>query len=241
MADEERLLKEVHRAIGSDPRVDLEHIRTTIEDDGTLVLDGEVPNVAMKRLALRGAASVAELRGIVDRLRVAPAERMGDGAVRDHVAHALMNDDGLFAYEIRTRSGGRADTVRGTPANGGGIIEVAVEDGVVTLNGRVSGLESKRVAGVLAWWVPGSRDVINGLAVEPPEEDSDDALANAVRDVLERDHAVDAAHVHAGAHDGVVTLAGVLPGEEQRHMAEFDAWYVFGVDDVANEIEVHPY
>ncbi len=31
-------------------------------------------------------------------------------------------------------------------------------------------------AGVLAWWVPGSRDVVNGIAVELPEEDSVNAI-----------------------------------------------------------------
>ncbi len=106
----------------------------------------------------------------------------------------------------------------------------------MTLDGWVGGLEAKRLAGVLAWWVPGSRDVINGLGVEPTEADSDDAVKNAVSDVLERDHTVDEAHIHVGAERGVVTLAGILPSEEQREAAEFDAWYVFGIDDVVNRI-----
>ncbi len=38
-----------------------------------------------------------------------------------------------------------------------------------------------------------------------------------------------------------MTLAGILPDEARREMAEFDAWYVFGVDDVVNDIEAHPY
>ena len=38
------------------------------------------------------------------------------------------------------------------------------------LNGRMPGLASKRLAGVLAWWVPGARDVVNGIAVEPPRK-----------------------------------------------------------------------
>ena len=38
----------------------------------------------------------------------------------------------------------------------------------------------------------------------------------------------------------MVTLAGLLPNEAERHMAECDAWYVFGVDKVINNIEVRP-
>ena len=53
-------------------------------------------------------------------------------------------------------------------------VEAAVRDGVVTLNGRVQSLSHKRLAGVLAWWVPGTRNVVNGLDVQPPEEDTDD-------------------------------------------------------------------
>jgi osmotically-inducible protein OsmY len=37
-----------------------------------------------------------------------------------------------------------------------------------------------------------------------------------------------------------VTLTGLVRSENERHMAEFDAWCVFGVDRVENEIEVHP-
>jgi osmotically-inducible protein OsmY len=36
-------------------------------------------------------------------------------------------------------------------------------------------------------------------------------------------------------------LFGYVPTGTEREMAEFDAWYVFGVDEVINEIEVHPY
>lgn len=70
-----------------------------------------------------------------------------------------------------------------------------------------------RLAGVLAWWVPGSRDVVNGLGVEPPEEDNDDEVSDAVR---------------------------LVPAVGEREMAKFDAWYVFGVDKIVNRIDVRP-
>ena len=119
-----------------------------------------------------------------------------------------------------------------------GEIDVEVADGVVTLNGSLRGLDDKRLAGVLAWWVPGSRDVINGIAVEPPEDDSDAAIVEAVRLALEKDRLVDAGQVRVAAQDAVVTLRGYLREEHERHMAESDAWFVFGVDDVVNEIEL---
>jgi osmotically-inducible protein OsmY len=41
-----------------------------------------------------------------------------------------------------------------------------------------------------------------------------------------------------GTNDSVVTLTGLVPKESEREMAEYDAWYVFGVDKVVNKILV---
>ncbi len=101
-------------------------------------------------------------------------------------------------------------------------------------------LTHKRLAGVLAWWVPGSRDVVDGLGVEPPEQDHDGEVTDAVRMVLEKDPLVDAARVRVSATNYVVTLEGLVPSESEREMAELDAWYVLGVDKVVNRIEVRP-
>jgi hypothetical protein len=76
-------LEVTRKALLSEARIDVAHhpIRLTLSD-GDLVIEGEVADIAAKKLALERAAAVAEVRGI-DRLRVAPAERMGDGAIRD--------------------------------------------------------------------------------------------------------------------------------------------------------------
>jgi osmotically-inducible protein OsmY len=39
---------------------------------------------------------------------------------------------------------------------------------------------------------------------------------------------------------GRVTIAGTVHTDVERQLAERDAWYVLGVDDVVNEIKVHP-
>jgi len=77
--------------------------------------------------------------------------------------------------------------------------------------------------------------------VEPPEEDNFDLIAEGVRLALEKDPFIEAGQIRVGVRDTVVTLAGILPSEAQRHMAECDAWYVFGVDKVVNNIEVEGY
>jgi osmotically-inducible protein OsmY len=94
------------------------------------------------------------------------------------------------------------------------------------------------LAGVLAWWVPGSRDVVNGLEEAPPEEDNDDEVTDAVRLVLEKDPFVNADQIRISTQNYVVTLEGLVLNKEVKEMAEFDAWYVFGVDKVVNKLIV---
>ena len=99
-------------------------------------------------------------------------------------------------------------------------------------------LSHKRLTGALAWWTPGCRDVINGLEVVPPEEDSDGEVVDAVRLVLEKDPLVHAEQIRVSAQDYVVTLEGLVGTTDERKMAELDAWYVFAVNKVINRLEV---
>lgn len=207
--------------------------------EGTLEIEGEVDGVATKKRALRAAASVPGVEAVVDRLRVRPAEPMGDRAIRDHVVRAFLAEPAFAELALFERHGDRLDPIRASPIDVRGQLEIAVADGVVTLDGAVPGLDHKRLAGLLAWWVPGVRDVVNGIAVDPPEEDQDGAIADACRIALEKDPFIDASQVRVTVRDRRVTLTGVVPSEDQRRMAEADIWALFGVDEVDNRILVH--
>jgi len=239
MADNRDLELTVRAALRSEPRLDLHRYPISIDVDGdTVTLEGEVANVAAKKLALERAAARPGVAGIVDRLRVVPAQSMRDHAVRDHIRDALVQEPAFADCAITLIDGDRREEAH-RPDGAAGYVEVSVEDGVVVLNGELPSLARKRLAGVLAWWVPGSRDVVNGIAVVPDESDSDDAIADAVVLVLEKDPFVDAGQIRVGVRHAVVALTGAVPTETEREMAEFDAWYVFGVDAVDNRIEVH--
>lgn len=207
--------------------------------EGVLTVEGEVETVAAKKRALRALASVPEVKGVVDRLRVRPSQPMGDREIRDHVAHAFLGEPAFAEFALFERRGEALVPLRASPVDLRGRLEIEVADGVVTLDGSVPGLDHKRLAGVLAWWVPGVRDVINGIAVEPPEDDTDGAIADACRIALEKDPLLDASEIRVAVRDRRVVLTGVVPTEEQRRAAENDAWFVFGVDEVDNRIEVH--
>ncbi len=59
-----------------------------------------------------------------------------------------------------------------------------------------------------------------------------------MRLVLEKDPFVDPDQVRVTTNNATVTLDGLVPTESERDMAEHDAWYVFGVEDVVNRIAV---
>jgi len=235
-----RVIEEVRRCLHSEPRLGpaFHPVRMQLGEDGTLILEAEVERVAQKRLALERAAAVSGVAGIVDRVRVRPASHMGDDEIRVHIRDALLEDPNFAAIAISEVESGRTATIRAPAKWTKGHIVVEVTDGIVTLGGEVPGLNSKRLAGVMAWWVPGSRDVINGIAVEPPEDDGPDRIEEAVRHALEKDPFVNAGQIRAGVRHRTVRLTGLVPTASEREMAEADAWYLFGVDDVVTDIEV---
>jgi osmotically-inducible protein OsmY len=240
MTAQDSILKEVRAAFEREPRINphAHPLRMDMEGD-TLILDGEVGDIAAKKLALELGGAIPGVRGVVDRLHVAPAEHRGDGAIRDDLIRALLAEPDLRNCTVRACIKDQVDILREPAGDNCGSIEVRVEDGIVILDGEVISLSHKRLAGVLAWWTPGCRDVVNGLEVVPPEQDTDDEVTDALRIVLEKDPLVrDPEQIRIRTHDYVVTLEGVVNKEEDRHTAELDAWYLFGVDKVINRIDV---
>jgi len=161
---------------------------------------------------------------------------MGDGAIRDHLRAAMQQEGAFNGCRIQTAEEHRVIAGVEAAADLGNYIEIAVADGVVTLDGQVESLSHKRVAGLLAWWVPGTRDVVNGIEVKPSEDDNDDEITAAVAIALEKDRLVSADSIKVSTRNSVVTLQGVAPNRRQAEMAEADAWYIFGVDGVINHL-----
>jgi osmotically-inducible protein OsmY len=208
--------------------------------DGVLTLEGEVEHIAAKKLSMELAIAVQGVSGIVDRLHVVPSTRMGDGAVLDAVRDALLQESMLMNCSIQLMRKGQLETVRDVSTDRHGVIRVSVKEGVVLLDDHVNSLTQKRLAGVLAWWVPGSRDVTNGMEVLSDQPDSNEELAKAVRIVLTKDPFINEDRIRVHAVRSVVMLEGDVPSAPQKEMAEFDAWYVFGVDKVIERLVIRP-
>lgn len=240
MNPREAITRKVHALLERETRINLHRHPVEISNaDGVVVLEGEVSDVAAKKLALELAASVAGVDGIVDRLRVAPGERRGDGAVRDSFSRMLLEQPEFRNCTIRAYTNERNDTLRtATTQDSVGEIEISVTDGVIALEGQVISQSHRRFAGVLAWWTPGRRDVVNSLEVKPAYEDTDDEVTEVLGLVLEADPMLDAAQIRMNCKDRTVILEGSVPTEQQKQRAELDAWSLFGIRQVINQLIV---
>jgi len=238
MGDTTELTKAVRAALDNDPDLDLQEAALEIHTVGSTVqLFGEVPHIISKRRAPLVAGAVEGVTEVEDDLTVRPVEEMSDDRIRDMVRLALLQEP---VYERYTLSmidhTGKVELLRGDLPDPDGDILFNAEDGVVTFEGTVGSLSHRRLAALLGWWVTGSRNVVNGLQVAPPEEDNDGELADAVDLALEKDSLLRGDLIRVQASEGVVTLGGSVRTERERVIAEHDAWYVEGVEAVENRI-----
>jgi osmotically-inducible protein OsmY len=239
MNPREAITRQIHGLLERERRINLHRYPISIHNaDGVAILEGEVGDIAAKKLALELAGSVAEVRGVIDRLRVAPAERRGDGAIRDSLVRFFLAEAEFRNCTVRSRHNGSDQRWREVNGDATGDIEIGVADGVITLEGHVISVPHRLFAGVLAWWTPGRRDVINALEVRPRCDEQDDEVADALRTALEADPMIDASQIQPHCRKWVVTLEGSVRSEEQKRRAETNAWYLSGVDRVINKLSV---
>ncbi len=225
-------VQQVRAALEQDRDINLHEHPVEIRVDDAIRLVGEVGDIRAKRKAWRLARQATGRDDVIDQLTIVPGEPRGADELRQAALDTLKQEP-VFA-EISVVASREAP---GNPARRGWI-GVDTEGTRIVLVGEIDGLSQRRLAEVLCWWVPGSGDVDNRIHVEPPEPDTDTALASAAAIVLERDPSVDGDQIGVTARDATVRLEGVVPTAEQARLAELDCWYVAGVNDVDNQLLV---
>ncbi|MFM0206199.1 BON domain-containing protein [Paraburkholderia sediminicola] len=241
MQRSETVLKQVMAAFERESHLKLHNHPIHMSfDDGTLTVAGEVPDVASKKRLLRLTQRHSEGKPLVDRLRVTANPPIADGELRTHIGERLAQAVDFRNCVICVRVKGQLDVLRGTMDeagnNGSGVIEVTVEDGVVTLTGQVISLSHRHLASVTAWWVGGCRDVVNLLELVPAEADGDDEISEVLHLVLETDLRVRAEQITINVENRKITLAGWVPTEAEKRQAEQDAWCLDAIGGVVNRI-----
>ena len=243
MQRSDTVLKEVMAAFERESHLKLHNHPIHMSFDGdALTVAGEVPDIASKKRLLQLTHLHSEGTRLVDQLRVTANPPVRDGELRTHICERLAQAVDFRNCVICARIKGELEVLRGTmdPAgnDGSGVIEVTVEDGVVTLTGQVISLSHRRLASVTAWWVGGCRDVVNLLQLVPAEADGDDEISEALHLVLETDQRVRAEQITINVENQKITLAGWVATEAEKRQAEQDAWCLDAIEGVVNHIQV---
>jgi osmotically-inducible protein OsmY len=245
MQRSDTVLRSVMTAFERESRQKLQHHPIHISFDGdVLTVAGEVPDIASRKRLFRLTQQYGEGKPVVDQLRVAADPRIGDGELRRRICDRLAQAAEFRDCVICARAKGQLQVLRGTMDQAGnegsGVVEVTVEDGVVTLTGQVISLSHRHLASAISWWVGGCRDVRNLLELVPAEADSDNEMSEALRLVLESDPRVRGEQIIINVENHIVELAGWVTSEAESKRAEQDAWCLDAIEGVINRIQVCP-
>jgi osmotically-inducible protein OsmY len=222
----------LRRELGADLQDDTDVI---MDDDEVIHLRGSVRRISAKRRALRIAAQAAGTQRIRNELRL----RGGDEDIQpqsDERLAALL-DEALRA-DSAFQGMPLAQHARPQPDADGNWLSVEAIEGVLRLDGQVPSLSHRRLAEVMAWWIPGVLDVVNHLRVQPAERDDDGEIADVIRLVFDKDTALDAGSINPQVEDAVVVLRGYVSTAEQAERAERNCWFIPGVREVRNELSM---
>jgi osmotically-inducible protein OsmY len=121
------------------------------------------------------------------------------------------------------------------PANA---IDVATDEGIVTLSGTVDNILAKILAQKIAEATVGVRAVINLINVVPLIPRTDEELERDVKDALLIDPATGSYKIDVNVHNGVVKLTGKVNSWQEKQLCTTVTEGVRGVIDVKNDIEI---
>jgi osmotically-inducible protein OsmY len=190
-------------------------------------LTGSVNSPAKKSLVEQIVEGVSGVQAIQNDIDFAPAGIRPDAQIEEEIKSRLKYDALVDAS----------------------FIDVNVEDGHVTLAGRVSNAAQKRLA-VQDAWVGGVKSVdaeklrVSHLLREQPpvrrqvELPSDEAIERAAAISLTQDPRVPADAVAVDVANGAVTLSGQVASLATKRAIEQDISNIVGVSRVNNKLEV---
>lgn len=214
----EQIVRQVYVQLGAVPNLDASNIEVSYTGD-LLILQGSVPTMFETLLAANAVRRVTGVTRIANRLGVTDDKR-DDLAIREAI-HALLASDAVLTDEQ---------------------IEVAAEQGVVVLAGRVGSFGNKRRAVQLAARVRGVQSIRNNILVSWSPDVSDDGLAKRIEARLRNNARTkrDADEITVQVADGVVTLQGYVSDESTLHAIHYLAKNTDCVRSVLNQLRLKP-
>jgi osmotically-inducible protein OsmY len=183
--------------------------------NGIVTLSGSVDTYYAKLEARDATESVKGVLGVINNIEVQPLNRL-DSHIRGDIISELVLDPVTESFEV----------------------DVDVEDGVVTLTGKVDSYVERTVAEEVAEKVSGVTDVKNLLTYDLISDRTDADIKADIKYRLRSDASIDSSLLTVSVDEGKVTLAGTAGSSVEKSEATSEAWVVPGVKSVTNNIEV---
>ncbi|ODA91898.1 ornithine aminotransferase [Mesorhizobium sp. SEMIA 3007] len=198
-----------------EPSIDAANIGVAV-DNGVVTLTGHVSTFAQKATAENAALSVKGVKGLAQEIEVRP-----------YGSHVTTDE------EIAKRA---LHTISWNTVIPEGAVQVKVQNGWVTLTGKVDWQYQKAGAANAIQYLAGVLGVYNNIEVKPHASVSD--VKKRIEDALKRNAEVEAKAINVTVSDGKVRLDGKVHTWAERSATVRAAWAAPGVHLVEDRIMI---
>lgn len=215
MKSDAQLKKDVTDELAWDPAVRAEGVGVAVKD-GVVTLTGHLDTYAEKVAIEHALRRVQGLRAIALELdvRLSPQHQRSDTDIAAAAGHALQWQTVVPPERVR----------------------ITVEQGWLTLTGKVEWDYQRRAAYKAVRWLTGVVGVSNEISVE--QRAAPEKVATRIEEALKRQALREAHRVQIDVDGAKVTLRGSVHSLHERDAIQGAAWSAPGVQAVVNNLHV---
>lgn len=220
MKSDTQLRDEIQAELDWNPSFDSRRIGVSAKN-GIVTLSGHVNAFADRWAAQKAAQNVTGVRALANEIQV-----------------SLSFDDQRSDTDIADAARMALDACIMVPSDA---IKITVENGWLTLDGKVNWYFQKHTAVIVVTHLRGVRGITDNLTVAPRASPiSANDLKRKIESAFLRHAHHDAKQIQVSVTNGTVTLEGEVTSWREREDAEFAAWSAPGVSKVNDRLIIRP-